>query len=169
MLRVIALVLHALTCTVRARAECNSTCFTFEMSKERRKLCWTKRETDQQTEQKRTKQFFRVWGEALWYSLVESLLCTCCTNSRSRFGKIGIGAHWDTLGRLQWPSCRAHSQVGPLSHRSLIQGNPRPHKKEFWLPVTQRSRLCGCCGRAGAHNHWRHLHQGKSQCSTSAC
>ena len=32
--------------------------------------------------------------EALWY-------CTCCTNSRSRFGKIGIGAHWDTLGRLQ--------------------------------------------------------------------
>ena len=24
-------------------------------------------------------------------------------------------------------------------------------------------------GRAGAHNHWRHLHQGKSQCSASAC
>ncbi len=41
----------------------------------------------QQTEQKRTKQCegarFFVWGKALWYSL----LCTCCTNSRSRFGK----------------------------------------------------------------------------------
>ena len=66
---------------------------------------------------------------------------TVLTNSSSRFGKIGIGAHWDTLGRLQWPSCRAHcdthSQVGPLIHRCSIQGNPRPHKKEFWLPVTQ--------------------------------
>jgi hypothetical protein len=48
-----------------------------------------------------------------------------------------------TLGRLQWPSCRAHSQVGPLSHRRLIQGHPRPHKKEIWLPVTQRRSLCG--------------------------
>jgi len=36
---VIALFLHALTCAVSARAECNSTCFTFEMSKERRKVC----------------------------------------------------------------------------------------------------------------------------------
>ena len=36
--------------------------------------------------------------------------------------------HTATLGRLQWPSCRAHSQVGPLSHRRLIQGDPRPHK-----------------------------------------
>jgi hypothetical protein len=38
-LRVIALFLHALTCAVSARAECNSTRFTFEMSKERRKVC----------------------------------------------------------------------------------------------------------------------------------
>ena len=38
-MRVIALLLHALTCALAARAECNSTRFTFKMSKERRKVC----------------------------------------------------------------------------------------------------------------------------------
>jgi hypothetical protein len=35
---VIALVLYAFTCTIGARAKCNRTCFTFEMSKERWKV-----------------------------------------------------------------------------------------------------------------------------------
>ncbi len=49
------------------------------------------------------------------------------------------------LVRLQWPICRAHSQVGPLSHCRLIQGHPRPHKKEIWLPVTQRADVPWLC------------------------
>ncbi len=39
--------------------------------------------------------------------------------------------HTATLGRLQWPNCRAHSQVGPLSHCCLIQGDPAPPRRRF--------------------------------------
>ena len=49
-----------------------------------------------------------------------------------------------TLGRLQWPSCRAHSQVGPLSHRRLIQGNDK-QKMPAWGPP-EKGRPAGVSG-----------------------
>ena len=84
----------------------------------------------QQTEQKRSK---RCEGRVFSFSHLAKVTRTQGPDLESE--------HTATLGRLQWPSCRAHSQVGPLSHRRLIQGDPRPHKKEIWLPVTQRRSL----------------------------